>query len=136
MLFNIFDVICISVCDRNWIFCIVLLSVFFSKNFNFLFFVLNDFILSVLLILIISSNMLVNILPKLIIKSSWHFRSLDDRPLKILLFSSKWECRTFISLSCFSLLLRNCPLAPANFQITLLCITLLIKENLGERCCC
>ena len=108
---------------------------FSSKNFNSLFFVLNDFILPVLLILIICFNILVNVLPNLIIKSSWHFHSLDDSLLKFLLFSNKWECRTFISLSCFSLLLRNCPIAPANFRITL-CITLLIKENSGERCCC
>ena len=69
---------------------VVLRYAFFNKNFNFLFFVLNDFILFVLLILIIlCPNMLAKILPKLIIKSSLRSRSLDDRLLKFLLFFNK-----------------------------------------------
>ena len=112
-------------------FVVVLRSTFFSKKFNFLFFVLNDFILSVLLILItLCSNILANVLPKLIKKSSLHSRSLDVRLLKFLLFPNQWECRIFISLSCLSLLLRNCPLISGNFWITWLCITLLIKPRL------
>ena len=103
---------------------------FFSKNFNFLFFVLNDFTLSVLLNLImLCSYMLVLILSKLIIKLSLHFCSLDVRLLdKFFLFSYKWECRIFTSQSSIPLLLGKCPLTSANLGITLFYVMLLIKS--------